>query len=174
MAAAAPAFAGSGSDSVQLVAGSTGVVPTSDFGVVFNDLRFSGASLRVWGTPGPGAALVLTISFVPFPGQPDAQGGLFVMEAIPGWSSTQVGTPVSSAVFTYAGPLSNGATVVIPDGTYVGTNYEGEYGTYHLTFSLAPLTPAVASFASGPVPSGGAGLRATERVSRAERAAARG
>lgn len=170
VAAAAPAFAGSGSSSVQFLASSTGVVPTSVDGVVFNDLRFSGAHLRVWGMPAAGAALTLTVSFTPFPGQSAAQGTLFVMDTIPGWTSTQLGDEVTSAVFSHDGPVGNDATVAIPDGIYVGTNYEGEYGTYLLTFSISPLTPAVASFSSGPVPGGaalrGAGQRRTRRVVR--------
>lgn len=146
LAAAAPAYAGSGSNSVEFFANGTSVTAAGPW----QDLNFSGARLRIWGTPDPNAVLTMTVSFVPFPDQAIQEAVLVSLIVPPNWATTQLGQTTSLVTFTYAFPVTNGATVVIPDGIFVGTFHPNQRGTFYVAFTLPGLDPAVAAFASGP------------------------
>lgn len=145
VAAAAPAYAGSGSNSVEFLPAGTSIT-----GSPLQDLQFSGARLRIWGTPDPGAVLTMTVTFVPFPDQTNQVVELFVPLNPTNWSSPQWGQVTSLATFHYAwsDSLTNGTTVVIPDVVFVGTLRRDQLGTFYVTFDLPGLAPAVAVFAS--------------------------
>lgn len=155
VASAAPAMAASTGGPLTVALGSSGFVPFSNPQGTFYDFRFNGVTITVTGAVAAGS-LQLRASFRPdvawTSDQSPGLNGMYANGAPSGWTSTPGSGAAGSVTFIHAAAIAAGATIVVPTGTWVGTNYQTSnpkgQGFLDLTVSAPGATSDVASLAT--------------------------
>lgn len=156
VASAAPAMAASTGTVLTISPGSSSFVPFSNPQGAFYDMNFNGVAVTADRAVAAGTLQVLasfrpdeTWTSTPAPGL----RGMYLNGTPSGWTSTPSSSQaVTTATFVYSGALGAGATVVVPTGTWIGTNYTTSsprgQGFLDLTVSAPGATSDVASLAT--------------------------
>ncbi|WP_447643859.1 hypothetical protein [Nocardioides zeae] len=155
VASAAPAMAASTGGALSISLGTSAFVPFSNPQGSFYDVNLNGVTITTGNAVAAGTLQVVA-SFRPdvawTTDESPGLRGMYANGAPSGWTSTPGSGAASSVTFIYAAAAAAGATIVVPTGTWVGTNYQTSnpkgQGFLDLTVSAPGATSAVASLAS--------------------------